>query len=268
MLILIIGSLSAGFGMTPDVEGLYKVGRRDIVTITVPGNPEFSLEVTISEKGTINYPLLGEIVVEGLTVSQVSEKIRSNLVERKILVQPTVSVEVKEYRSQMVTILGEVKETGKKPLKGTDRLLDVIAEAGGLAPTAGEIHISRLTTEGSQNIVIKASELLTDTVNNNPLLLAGDVIFVRPKEVAQVFVSGEVVNEKALPYVEGMTVYQSIIMAGGLTRFGGKNKVKIKRTASGKEEIIPVNLSDIEKGKQKDVVLLPNDQVIVGRRIL
>ena len=52
-----------------------------------------------------------------------------------------------------------------------------------------------------------------------------------------------------------------------MTRFGGKNKVKIKRSALGKEEIIPVNLSDIERGKQKDLVLLPNDQVIVGRRI-
>jgi len=53
----------------------------------------------------------------------------------------------------------------------------------------------------------------------------------------------------------------------GLIRFGAKNEVKIKRTANGKEEIVPVNLSAIEKGKQKDVPLLPNDQIIVGRRV-
>ena len=253
--------------MAFDAEGPYKVGKRDILTITVPGNPELSLDVAVSEKGAINYPILGEIAVDGSTVSQVSEMIRESLVARKILVQPTVSVEVKEYRSQMVTILGEIKDPGKLSLKGPERLLDVIAEAGGLGPLAGEIHISRVTSEGSQNIVIKTQDLLTNTAENNPPLIAGDVIYVRPKEVAQVFVSGEVVNEKALPYVEGMTVYQAIITAGGMTRFGGKNKVKIKRSALGKEEIIPVNLSDIERGKQKDLVLLPNDQVIVGRRI-
>ncbi len=265
---LIATLLTPCFAVVPDVDGPYKVGKRDLLAIMVPGNPEFSLEAAVSERGTVNYPILGEIPVEGLTVSQISEKIRASLIERKLLLQPTVSVDVKEYRSQSVTILGEIKDPGKLPLKGSEKLLDVIAEAGGLAPTAGEIHISRATSEGSQNIVVKTSELLIDTARNNPPVIAGDVIYVRPKETAQIFVSGEVVNEKSMPYIDGMTVYQAIIMSGGITRFGGKNKVKIKRTANGKEEIIPVNLSDIEKGKEKDIALLPNDQVIVGRRIL
>lgn len=257
------GSASAYFAP----EGAYKVGRRDVLKITVPGNPEFSLESTISEKGTLNYPILGELEVQGLTVSEIADKIRAGLVEGKLLVQPTVSVEVKEYLSQQVTVLGEVKTTGKYPLKGSERLLDVIAEAGGLTAQAGEIQISRATVGEARNIVIKSSEILTDTVRNNPLLVSGDVIFVRPREISQIFVSGEIANEKAIEYVEGMTVYQAIVMAGGLTRFGSKSKVRIKRSAGGKEEIVSVNLSDIEKGKEKDMLLLPNDQIIVGRRI-
>jgi polysaccharide export outer membrane protein len=267
-LFLIATLISSSFAMVLDVEGPYKVGKRDLLAIVVPGNPEFSLETAVSERGTLNYPIIGEIPVEGLTVSQIAEKIRTSLIDRKLLLQPTVSVDVKDYRSQTVTILGEIKEPGKIPLKGSEKLLDVIAEAGGLAPSAGEIHISRVTSEGPQKIVIKTSEILIDTAKNNPGVVAGDVIYVRPKETSQIFVSGEVVNEKSMPYVDGMTVYQAIIMAGGITRFGAKNKVKIKRTANGKEEIIPVNLSDIEKGKEKDIALLPNDQVIVGRRIL
>src|SRR5437867_2501628 len=237
-LFLIATLISPCFAVVPDVDGPYKVGKRDLLAIMVPGNPEFSLEVAVSERGTVNYPILGEIPVDGLTVSQIAEKIRTSLIDRKLLLQPTVSVDVKDYRSQTVTILGEIKEPGKIPLKGPEKLLDVIAEAGGLAPTAGEVHISRVTSEGSQNSVVKTSELLIDTANNNPAVFAGDVIYVRPKETAQVFVSGEVVNEKSMPFIDGMTVYQAIIMAGGLNRFGAKNKVKIKRTAHGKEEII------------------------------
>ena len=87
---VIAGLLLSGFGMALDAEGPYKVGKRDILTITVPGNPELSLDVAVSEKGAINYPILGEIAVDGSTVSQVSEMIRESLVARKILVQPTV----------------------------------------------------------------------------------------------------------------------------------------------------------------------------------
>jgi polysaccharide export outer membrane protein len=266
--ILTLGLFCCHIGHSSSSDWSYKIGKRDVLSISVPGNPDFSLEaIAVSEEGSISYPVLGDIEVEGLTVAEVAEKIRAGLIEKKMLLQPTVSVEIKEYRSQSVTILGEVRTTGKHFLKGRERLLDVLAEAGGLSAAAGEININRATPEGSQNIVIKTSELLTDTSNKNPLLISGDVIFIRTRETAQVFVSGEVATEKPLPYVEGMTVYQAVITAGGLTRFGAKNKVKIKRTANGKEEILSLNLSDIEKGKQKDVLLLPNDQIIVGRRV-
>ncbi len=267
--ILTLGLFCCHIGLSSSSDWSYKIGKRDVLSISVPGNPDFSLEaIAVSEEGSISYPVLGDIEVEGLTVAEVAEKIRAGLIEKKMLLQPTVSVEIKEYRSQSVTILGEVRTTGKHFLKGRERLLDVLAEAGGLSAAAGEININRATPEGSQNIVIKTSELLTDTANKNPLLSSGDVIFIRTRETAQVFVSGEVATEKPLPYVEGMTVYQAVITAGGLTRFGAKSKVKIKRTANGKEEILSLNLSDIEKGKQKDVLLLPNDQIIVGRRVV
>ena len=266
--ILALSLLCCHISFSSSSDWFYKVGKRDVLSISVPGNPDFSIEtIAVSDEGSINYPILGDVDVDGLTVAEIAEKIRTGLIERKLLLQPAVSVDVKDYRSQSVTILGEVKTTGKHFLKGKERLLDVLAEAGGVSATAGEININRVTPEGSQNIVIKTSELLTDTVNKNPLLVSGDVIFIRTKETAQVFVSGEVAVEKPLPFVEGLTVYQAIITAGGLTRFGAKNKVKIKRTANGKEEIVPVNLSAIEKGKQKDVPLLPNDQIIVGRRV-
>jgi polysaccharide biosynthesis/export protein len=256
--VIVSALLSLGF------QGSYRVGRLDVIRIEVAGEPELSREAAVSEKGTISYAMLGEISVEGLTVSEVSETIRKGLIERKILVQPAVLVSVKEYRSQLVTVLGEVKNPGKFFLKGPETVLGVIAEAGGITSSAGDVSVSRTDGTAHRVISIKAADLLTDATP----IASGDVIFVRTRPVAQVFVSGDVTSGRPLNYNEGMTVSQAIVMAGGLTRFGSKSKITIRRTEGEKDVIIRVNLADIERGKARDVPLLPNDHVFVGRRIL
>ncbi len=244
-------------------QGGYKVGRQDVLRIEVPGDTEFTTEATVSDKGTISYNILGELQVEGMSVGEIAELIRKELVSHKLLTQPTVTVVVKTYRSQSTTLLGEVRTPGKYYLQGPDRLVDVIAAAGGLTPTAGDITINRVTPKGPEVITIEASRLLSDTTP----LQSGDVILVRTRETSQVFVSGEVVAGKPLTYTSGLTVSQAILMAGGLNRFGSKSKITIRRSAAGKDQLIKVNLADIEKGKAKDLPLMPNDQIMVGRRI-
>ncbi len=266
---LIISFFSSVGGFLPtaqevDKEEAYRVGKQDVLRIEVAGDQDFTREAaTVSESGTINYPVLGDLKIEGLSLIEIGEMIRNLLIERKLLTQPAVSVSVKEYRSQSVTVLGEVRSTGKYYLKGREKLFDKIVEAGGLTPNAGEIVISRTTTDGTQNIVVRARDLIGDAT----VLKAGDVILVRTREVTQVYVSGEVVSGRALNYVEGMTVSQAVLMAGGLNRFGSKSKVTIKRVVGGNEKLTKVNLAEIEKGKMRDFPLLPNDTIIVGRRV-
>jgi polysaccharide biosynthesis/export protein len=241
----------------------YRIGRQDVIRIDVTGEPEMSQDLTVSEKGTINYIMFGEVTADQLTASELADKVRKLLVERKILTQPNIRVSVKEYRSQDVTILGEVRTPGKFYLKGAEVLLDVIVQAGGLAPGAGEVIISRTSADGHPVITVKSDDLIKDRTP----VVSGDVIFVRTKPVEQVFVSGDVAAGKPLVFTDGMTVSQAIVMAGGLTRFGSKSKISIRRTENGKDVIVQVNLSDIEKGKAKDVRLMPNDHVFVGRRL-
>ncbi len=242
----------------------YRVGKQDVLRVEILNEPEFTRDsLPVTDGGTILLPYVGDLKVEGLTVSDIQALIRKALVEQKILTAPSVSVSVKEYKSQSVTILGEVRTTGKYYLRGNEKLLEKIAEAGGLSGTAGDITISRMGGGGNQVITVKAGDLLRDTT----FLQGGDVILVRPREVTQVFVSGEVNTVKPVAYVEGLTVSQAILIAGGVSRFGSKSRITIKRTVGGKETIMKVNLSDIDKGKAKDVPLLPNDAIIVGRRV-
>ncbi len=262
--ILLTGVVCVFAGMLSAVQEPYKVGRQDILRIEVAGDKDFSLDAaTVSETGTITYPVLGDLKVEGLTLAAIGDLIRTNLIERNLLVQPAVSVTVREYKSQSITILGEVKSTGKFYLKGTERLFDKIVESGGLTANAGEIVITRMTPEGTKTISVKAKDLIGDAT----LLKAGDVILVQAREVSQVYVSGEVISGRALNFIEGMTVSQAILMVGGLNRFGSKSKITIKRVVDGKETLTKVNLAAIEKGKAKDPPLQPNDTIVVGRRV-
>ena len=245
-------------------EEEYKVGKQDVLRIDVPGEMELSREsVTVSPAGSINLPFIGELKVEGLNTTQISDLIRGILVEKKILNQPLVTVTVREYRSQPVTVLGEVRTTGKYYLRSTEKLLDKIAEAGGLTANAGDITLSRSKAGGVEMITVKSENLLSDAT----LLQPGDVVLVKTREVKQVYVSGEVVSGRPITHVEGLTLSQAILIAGGLTRFGSKSKITVKRTVNGEEVLIRANLADIERGKTKDILLLPNDAVVVGRRI-
>ncbi len=242
----------------------YRIGKLDVLKIEVPEDTEFSREsITVSENGTISFPVLGEIKVEGLTAGGAAQVIRAALIKQQILTQPLVTVTVKEYRSQPVTLLGEVKTTGRYYLRGEERLLDKIAEAGGFLPNSGDVSITRNTADGSQTINIKSADIL----QNKTILQSGDIIFVRTKEASMIFVSGEVTTIKPISYMDGLTLSQAILMAGGLNRFGSKSKITIKRKTDGKEAIIKVNLADIEKGKAKDILLQPNDSILVGRRV-
>ena len=260
---LLAGMVLIGSNGVRAFQGSYRVGKLDVIRIEVSGDPEFTTEATVSDKGTVSYGMVGEIPIEGLTVSEIADRIKKELVARQLLTQPTVTVVVKEYRSQSVTILGEVRTPGRYYLRGPDKLVDLIATAGGVSANAGDITINRTTPAGADIITVKPSELLSDST----ALRSGDVILVRLREVSQVFVSGEVVAGKPLTYVEGMTLSQAILMAGGLNRFGSKKGITIRRPRGEKEEVIKANLSDIERGKVKDVLLLPNDHIYVGRRI-
>jgi polysaccharide biosynthesis/export protein len=259
IVLLILNSVAFAF------QNDYRVGKHDVLSIEVAEDPEFKKEMPVSDKGTVKYGVLGEIQVEGMGASEIAEFIRTELQKRKLFTNPSVTVSIKEYRSQSVTILGEVGKMGRYFLRGSEKLLDVLAEAGGPGAEAGDVVITR-SFEGAagretKDIVIKAGDLLRDAT----LLQSGDVILVKKKEVAQVFVSGEVVSAKAMPYTEGMTVSQAILMAGGLNKFGSKSKITIRHKGSSK--IVQINLADIEKGKAKDEPLMPSDQIIVGRRI-
>ncbi len=246
----------------------YRVGVGDKLEVSVFGHEDLSKVVEVRGDGTINYPLIGDQQVEGKTVSQIDDEI-TRVLGKDYLVDPQVSVDVREYQSQWVTVIGEVRNPGQYVLKRNMRLIDLLAAAGGATKEAGaQILITRRTgkDEAPQQIAVDRERLLSrDNVDGNPLLVHGDIIAVGEKEAF--YIRGEV-NKPGMYYLEsGLTIMNAISVAGGLTQFANRKDIQLLREDGGRHEKLNINLKAIEDGKKPDVPLRPSDTIIVPRRV-
>jgi polysaccharide export outer membrane protein len=257
---------------TPSPAPEYQVGVGDVLDVIVFDNPDLTRATPIRTNGTISLPLLGDIEVAGLTVPEVERRL-TVLLERDYLVNPQVEVRVKEYNSQFVFVVGEVAQTGRIPLKGRTRLIDLLAEAGGLTQRAsGEILIARADgtfDDGEKSLKVKlGGRGLTpeEQAGLEVVLRNGDILTASPKYY--VTVEGEVARPGRIVLEPGLTASAAISSAGGLTRFGG-SKIKVRRfdAQTGETQILEVNLKDVRDGKEPDLELQANDVVSASRKV-
>lgn len=238
----------------------YRIGVGDILEISVYDVSDLQKTVTVKGNGTISFPLVGDVLVNGLTASEIQARMSEKLLS--FVKDPQVGVSVKDYQSQWVNVLGHVSRAGKVYLKGASRLLDVISEAGGFASTAGdEIEIRHGGGAQAGQVIDRDKLMNTGDPSLNVLVRHGDVVHV--KEQQFVYVNGEVRSAGSFPWKKGMTVLKAITEAGGFTEWAKKQDVRIIRAKGGEMRI---NVRDIERGEAEDVSLLPDDKVVVGER--
>jgi polysaccharide biosynthesis/export protein len=250
----------------------YKVGPKDLLEISVFGADQLSKTVRVSEDGKITMPLLGEVLVDGLTKSEVEQTL-ARLLGEKYVQNPHVTVFIREYQSKRVSVLGAVEKPGPYQLLGRQTLMQIISEAGGLTRDAGsEIVIIRQLSDGtSTSLRISIDDLFIkgDAKLNIPLE-AGDIVNVPVDKLVAVYVFGQVKSPGALQVKKSNvpTLLQAIAQAGGFTDRAAKGGVIVKRKdETGKEKEIKVNVRDILRNKKKDLQLLENDTVYVPESI-
>jgi polysaccharide export outer membrane protein len=248
----------------------YRIGPKDLLEVTAMGVPEIDkFVVRVSEDGKITLPLLGEVEVNNLTRSEVERKLVAALGE-KYLVNPQVTVFIKEYKSKQVSVLGAVEKPGPYELLGRQTVLSIISQAGGMTRDAGnEIIVIRQLPDGTgTSLRISVDDLFFkgDAALNVPLE-PGDIVTIPVDKIVVIYVFGQVRNPGALQVKKSHipTLLQAIAQAGGFSDRAAKGNIKVRRKdAAGKEIEIIVNAKDILKGKVKnDVQLLENDTVYV-----
>jgi polysaccharide export outer membrane protein len=235
----------------------YIIGEGDILRITVYGHDDLATVARVSGEGVIVFPLIGQVEVRGLTLSQISQKI-SALLSDGYVVSPQVSIFIQEFRSKKASIMGEVIKPGLYVLPWQTTLLSVLSEAGGLTKDAGDkAIIKRKTSSPDKNeslITVALTNLVEkgDTSMDVPIV-DGDSIYIPKARVF--FINGEIKKPDAYKYTEGITVIKAITMAGGLSDKASSGRVKIIRKIGGKEEVL-------EKVKM-DQVVMPDDIIVV-----
>lgn len=265
----------------------YRIGFDDVLDVNVFEAQELNREVRVSSAGEISLPLLDSVRVAGLTPREL-ELVLQELLRRKYMKDPHVSVFVHEMQSHPVSVLGAVRRPGVFQVRGSKTLLEILSLAEGLADDAGETVII-MRGAGLQNpsgsnseetasdknannsqppdvVQVNLKNLLDSSdARQNPLVNPGDIVKVLRAGI--VYVVGEVQRPGgfAMKSNEKMSVLQVIALSGGLTRTASKGGARIIRTdeQSGQRAQTPIDLSKILAGKAPDPMLEPKDIVFV-----
>ena len=232
------------------------LGEGDSIRITVFQNPDLTTETRISERGTITFPLVGEISLNGLTPARAEARIAEQLVKGKFLVKPQVSVNLLQVRSRQVSVLGQVARPGRYPLDDTSaNLTDILALAGGVSPTGDDNVTVTMRRDGKTvNLEVDVPSMYrTGDMSRNIRLENGDVIFVQRAPVFYIY--GEVQRAGSYRLEQGMTVMQALSVGGGVTARGTDRGLKIRRRGGdGGLHAIDARLTDLVQ---------PNDVIYV-----
>ena len=144
------------------------------------GEKELPKEFRVQPDGTVDFPYLDRVVVAGLEPQQIEELIKKELIARKILVDPQVTLIVKQYNSKKVSIVGAVQKPGNLAWSEGMKLVDAISLAGGLTSLADGDHV-RITRNVSASKTVTATvsvDDITDGKSPDVPLQAGDTIKV------------------------------------------------------------------------------------------
>ena len=268
----------------------YRVGPRDILTITVWDHPELTIPAgefrsaeaagtVVGEDGNIFYPYAGVIKAAGKTVEEIREQLTQKL--SVYIEQVQLDVRVASYRSQRVYVVGEVATPGIQLVRDIPlTVLEAINSSGGLKPEADSRNVTLTRNDKTYNINLQALYEIGD-LKQNVLLENGDVLNVPDRQFNKVFVLGESNLVSTIAGGSNQTQRSRTVMmekgrmtmAEALSEGGGFNqetadaaRVFVFRNGLGKPQIFHLDM------KSPDVFLLadrfplqPHDVIFIDR---
>ena len=247
----------------------YVVGQQDVMKITVFNEPTLSNTYRVDNDGSISFPFLGRVKVAGLRVAVIEAQLAKSLAEGYIK-NPQVTVDMEQYRSQSVFIMGEVRVPSKYSLVGNSSLMEALMQAGWVTPTAGFDVLIIHPRSGATRAVLQSElqdinadvtrvnlrDIEAGKLPQNIRIQDGDTILV-PKAL-RLTVLGQVRTPGSIVYEPGMTVQAAIAQAGGQTEKGSIRRVKIIRIENNARKEVDAELTDLVQ---------PNDIVQINQRL-
>jgi polysaccharide export outer membrane protein len=223
----------------------YRLGPDDEVKVFIYGQPDLSVTTRVKADGTIRLAMLGAVDVRGKTTAELADAIAAGYAQGGYLERPSVNVEVSQFVSRFVTVLGNVPQAGNYPLDRPYTVAGMLARAGGATAT-GANAVILTPADGSGPVRISLAEM---NAGASRPLSPGDILFIPPAE--KVYVYGQVQSPGAFTFVPGQTFRQALALAGGPTLAGSTKRIKVRRAG---KEVEGLNLDD--PVKPEDVLVI------------
>ena len=222
------------------------LGAGDMLKISVYANPDLTLETKVSETGNITFPLIGEVMLDGLTTSAAEKKIAEMLRTGGFVKNAQVNIVVTTIQSNQISVLGQVQRPGRYPIDGKRSITDMLAVAGGIGPDGGEtITIVRTRDGKSARRVIDLIDMVRQAnLAENYDLQSGDLVYV--ERYPRFYIYGEVQRGGVYRLEKNMTIIQALSSGGGITLRGTERHIRIKRRdGAGVLQIITAKPDDL-----------------------
>ncbi len=259
----------------------YVIGPEDVLTIEVMNVPELKQTLRVENDGTIPVRLLGHIKAAGLTTERLRKDLEKEWGE-SYLEDPKVTIFIREFHAQPISVIGAVVKPGLYQLTGPRTLIEVLSMAGGLGTRGANqpgrfLYITRKDgfddlqlAEGMEQTAPDQIEIdLKQLVQTRDPALN---IKMKPFDIVSVSKAGIVYVIGAVGKPGGfvmedrerVTVLQALSMAGGASQFAKKSGARIVREGeNGSRQEIKVDLGKVVKGTAEDVEMAANDILIV-----
>lgn len=219
----------------------------DNIRVTVFENPDLTTEARISARGSIRFPLVGNIQLAGLTPTNATELIASKLREGNFIRHPQVNLSVIQGQTRQVSVLGQVSRPGRYPIdEAGANLTAILAQAGGLTPSGDDIVTVIRTHDGNtQKFDIDTQKMYRNGDRSADMAMEnGDTVYVR--RAPMFYIYGEIQRAGAYRLESDTSVMRALSVGGGMTVRGTQRGVRIhRRTTDGTLTQVDAELGDL-----------------------